>query len=209
MEQKAKSDKKTKILAIGDIHGDTGLVKKLAEKAKKENVDLVILAGDLTLMENSTKNLVGPFIQAGKKVLLLHGNHEGIATIDFLSELYPNTKNLHGNSIIHNNIGIFGAGGADFGVNPMSEAEFKKTIGKAHDKVKDMKKKILVTHMHPQGSKAEFSGFEGSKNIRQAIEKYQPDFAIFSHIHEAAGIEEKIGKTRVINVSRKEKIFEI
>ena len=30
--------KKTKILAIGDIHGDTGLVKKLAEKAKKENI---------------------------------------------------------------------------------------------------------------------------------------------------------------------------
>jgi hypothetical protein len=29
-------DKKTKILAIGDIHGDTGLVRRLAEKAVKE-----------------------------------------------------------------------------------------------------------------------------------------------------------------------------
>ena len=28
---------KTKILAAGDIHGDTGLVKRLAERAKKEN----------------------------------------------------------------------------------------------------------------------------------------------------------------------------
>src|SRR3989344_5403667 len=118
--KKPEKEKRTKILAIGDIHGDTGLVKKLAEKAKKENVDLVILAGDITLMENSTKNLIGPFIQAGKKVLLLHGNHEGIATIDFLSELYPDTKNLHGYSISHNDIGIFGAGGANFGVNPMS-----------------------------------------------------------------------------------------
>ena len=36
--------KKTKILAIGDIHGDQGLVKKLAETAEKENVDFIILA---------------------------------------------------------------------------------------------------------------------------------------------------------------------
>ena len=30
--------KKLKILATGDIHGDTGLVKKLADKAEKEKV---------------------------------------------------------------------------------------------------------------------------------------------------------------------------
>jgi Icc-related predicted phosphoesterase len=202
-------EKKTKVLAIGDIHGDTGLVKRLAEKAVKENVDLIILAGDLTYAEEQTKNLIGPFIKAKKKVLLVHGNHEGIATADFLSEMYPDTKNIHGYSMMLNNVGIFGAGGADFGVDPMTEKAFKKTIGKAHSQIKDADKKILVTHMHPQGSKSEFSGFEGSKSIRDAIEKYQPDFAIFSHIHEAGGMEEKIGKTKVINVSRKEKIFEI
>ena len=202
-------EKKTKILAVGDIHGDTGLVKKLADKAVKENVDLVILAGDLTFAEQSTKNLIGPFIKAKKKVLLIHGNHEGIATVNFLSELYPDTKNIHGYSTILNDIGIFGAGGADFGIDSMSEKNFKKVIGKAHNQIKDLNKKILVTHMHPQGSKSEFTGFEGSKSIRDAIEKYQPDFAIFSHIHEAGGTEEKIGKTRVINVARKEKIFEI
>ena len=41
------------------------------------------------------------------------------------------------------------------------------------------------------------------------LEKFKPDIAINAHIHEAGGIEEKIGKTRVINVSRKEKVFEI
>lgn len=202
-------EKKTKILAVSDIHGDTGLVKKLAEKAVKENVDLVILAGDLTFVEQSTKNLIGPFVKAKKKVLLIHGNHEGIATTDFLSEMYPDTKNIHGYSMTFNDVGIFGAGGADFGNDAMSEKDFKKAIGKAHDKIKNSEKKILVTHMHPQGTKSEITGFEGSKSIRNAIEKYQPDFAIFGHIHEAGGTEEKIGKTRVINVARKEKIFEI
>jgi len=84
-------DKKTKILAIGDIHGDKGLAKKLAERAKKENVDLVIIAGDLTFFENSIENLIGPFIKANKEVLLIPGNHESKETIQILEDLYPNT----------------------------------------------------------------------------------------------------------------------
>ena len=75
--------------------------------------------------------------------------------------------------------------------------------------LKDARKKIMVTHMHALGSKSEFSGFEGSSGIRKAIEKLQPDIFIHSHIHEAEGIEEKIGKTRVINVGRKGRILEI
>ena len=70
-------------------------------------------------------------------------------------------------------------------------------------------RKLMVTHIHPHKSKAEIFGFEGSKAVRKAIETFKPDIAINAHMHEAGGIEEKIGKTRVINVSRKEKVFEI
>lgn len=201
--------KKTKILAVGDIHGDERFVKKLAEKAEKEKIDLVILTGDLTFAEISTKNLVGPFVKAKKQVLLIPGNHESVATIDFLAELYPNTKNIHGYSFIKNDLGIFGAGGADIGIHEIKDSEIFELLRKGNEKIKGLDKKIMVTHMHPKGTKSEFSGFKGSKAIRKAIEEFQPDIAIFSHIHEAGGDEEKIGKTKVINVSRKEKIFEI
>ncbi len=201
--------KKTKILAAGDIHGDTGLAKKLADKAKRENVDLVILAGDLTFAEDSTKGIIGPFVNAKKPVLLVHGNHESIATVDFLAEMYPETKNIHGYSFVKNDVGIFGCGGADFGVSPMSEENFFSTLTKAHNSIKNFKKKIMVTHMHPFKSKAEFSGFRGSKGVRKALEKFHPDILISGHIHEAEGIEEKIGKTKVINVGRKGRILEI
>ena len=206
---KNKKKRKSKILAVGDIHGDTGLVKKLAKKAKEENVDLVILTGDLTFAEQSTKNLVGPFVKAKKKVLLIHGNHESVATVDFLAEMYPNTKNIHGYSFVKNDLGIFGAGGADMGVNIIRESEIFNLLKKGHERVKNSKKKIMVTHMHPKGSKSEFSGFEGSKAVEKAIRKFKPDIAICSHIHEASGVEEYFGKTKVINVSRKAKIFEI
>ena len=200
--------KKIKILAVGDIHGDTGLVKKLAEKAKKEEVDVVILAGDLTFVEQLVKNLISPFIKAKKQVLLIPGNHESNATINFLAEMYPNTKNIHGHSIKKGDVGIFGAGGGDV-INVTPDKEIFKALKQGHEKIKDSKKKIMVTHMHPKGSKAEFSGFEGSKAVKKAIEEFKPDILISAHIHEASGIEEKIEGTKVINVSRKAKIFEI
>lgn len=205
---KRQKSKKTKILAVGDIHGDTGLVKKLAEKAKKEDVDLVILAGDLTFAEQSTKNLIGPFIEAKKQVLLIPGNHESFATADFLAGMYSNTKNIHGYSFVKNDLGIFGAGGGD-SINVTPDKEIFDLLKKGNERIKNSKKKIMVTHMHPKGSKAEFSGFKGSQAVKKAIETFHPDVLINAHIHEAAGIEEKIGKTKVINVSRKEKIFEI
>jgi len=201
--------KKTKILAIGDLHGDTGLAKKLAERAKKEEVDLVIIAGDITNFEHSTKNLIGPFVKEKKPVLIIHGNHEALATVDFLSQLYPSTKNLHGYSFSKGDLGIFGCGGADFGISPMSETGFFKTLKKAHDGIKDKTTKIMVTHMHPYKSKAEFSGFRGSKGIRKALDEFKPDVLISGHIHEAEGIEERIGKTKIINVGKKGKIIEL
>jgi len=207
MEPKKRG--KTKILAVGDVHGDERFIKNLVKKAEQEQVDLVILTGDLTFFEESTKNIVGPFIKAKKQVLLIPGNHESVATVDFLVELYPNTKNIHGYSFVKDNIGIFGAGGANIGIHQIKDSEIFELLKKGHEGVKGLDKKIMVTHMHPLGTKSDFSGFKGSEAIRKAIEKFQPDIAIFSHIHEAAGTEERIGKTLAVNVSRRERIFEV
>jgi hypothetical protein len=198
-----------KILAIGDLHGDRGLAKKLSIQADEEKVDLVILAGDLTLAEMSTKGLIKPFIEKNQEVLIIPGNHESIATADFLAEMYSNTKNIHGYSISKKDLGIFGCGGADFGATNLSEKEFFDTLKKAHEGIKSQKKKIMVTHMPPFGSKSEFTGFTGSKGIRKAIKEFSPDIAICAHIHEAGGLSETIGKTKVINVARTPTIFEI
>jgi len=200
-----KQNKKLRILAAGDVHGDTRATKLLADKAEKEKVDLVILAGDIT-SQIETSNLLKPFQEKGKKVLLLPGNHDSFATIDFLAELYG-MRNIHGYSVKYQGVGIFGAGGA-LGFDT-SERELFKTLKKGNEALKDARKKIMVTHMHVSGTGSEFSGLEGSKSIRKAIEKFKPDFLIHSHIHEAEGIEEKIGKTKVINVGRKGRIIEL
>jgi len=199
--------KKLKILAASDLHGDSRQVEKLAKIAKKEDVDLVVLCGDLTGW-TETKNIIKPFKDKNKRVLIIPGNHDSFATADFLANLYG-IKNIHGYSTIYKNIGFFGAGGADIGPGTISEKELLKTLEKAHSGLKGIEKKIMVTHMHPSPSLSEFSGFPGSKSITKAIKKFKPSILLHGHIHEASGIEEKIGSTRIINVGREGKIIEI
>lgn len=205
-----KENKKTKILAVGDIHGDTRFVERLAKKAKDEEVDLVILAGDITMLGNQTKNLVGPFVKEKKEVILIPGNHETMSTINTLTQLYEGTRHVHGYSVIKGDIGIFGSGyESSTGPFFIEDEEIFKILKKGNNSVKDLKKKIMVTHAHPRGSIAEFSGFPGSKAVKKAIKEFKPDILISAHIHEAGGLQEKIGKTKVFHVGRKSTIFEI
>ncbi len=199
-----------KILAAGDIHGDQGLAKKLAEKAGKNHVDLVILCGDITQFDQSTDNLIKPFVEKKQKVLLIPGNHDSFATADFLAEFYG-VKNIHGYSVKYDDIGIFGCGGANIGVAQLEEDEIFDTLKKGFDKVEYLKKKIMVTHVHPSESKMEkfTEFFPGSKGIKKAIDKLKPDILLCSHVHEAEGIEEKLGNTKVINVGKEGKIIDL
>jgi Icc-related predicted phosphoesterase len=201
---------KLRILAAGDIHGDTKLAESLAEKAQKEKVDLVILCGDLTMAELSTENIIGPFKKRGENVIIIPGNHETIATADFLAELYDVT-NLHGYSIKYKDVGLFGCGGANIGLHQLSETELFDALKKGYDGIKGMKKKIMVTHVHPADTVMEkFTKiFPGSKGIKKAVEQFKPDILLCSHVHEAEGIEEMLGNTKVINVGKKGKIIEL
>jgi len=199
-----------RILATGDLHGDTGLAKRLAKKAKDENVDLVIITGDISYFDEGVEGLIGPFKKAGKKILFVPGNHDSFATSDFLAEVYG-IKNIHGYSVKYEDIGIFGCGFANVGPNQIDEKEIFDTLKKGFDKIKYLKKRIMITHVHPNESKMEkFSNFvPGSEGVKKAIDKFKPDILFCSHVHEAEGIEEMIGKTKVVNVGRIGKIFDV
>lgn len=202
----SKKQKKLKILAASDIHGDTHLVKKLAEKAEQENVDLVILAGDITgVLE--TENLIKPFIEKKKKVVFVPGNWDSSVAADTLSKLYG-IKNIGDKYVIYDKIGIFGIGSPDWQMSLNENKTFDK-LKKDFNKIKNLEKKILISHLHPSETKAEFSGIKGSKALRKAIEEFQPDIFLSGHIHEAEGLSEQIGKTKIYNIGRKGKIIEI
>ncbi len=200
--------KMLKILAAGDFHNDSTVAKRLAAQAVNENVDLIILNGDL-VADDTPEGIVGHFAATKKKLLLIPGNHDLMAT-DFLATQYG-AENLHGKHHISYNIGIIGAGGANCGLNAITDDEVYELLKTGFEKIKHLPTKIMVTHVHPSGTKMErFSNFiVGSKGVRRAIEAFQPDLVICGHVHEAEGVEEKIGKTTIINVGKKGRILEL
>lgn len=211
-----KKHKKIKILAAGDIHGDVRQVEKLARQAEKEKVNIVLLTGDITMAEQSTDYLIGPFVKRDIEVLLIPGNHETLATANFLADVYgPNVKNIHGYAAMIGDIGIFGCGGTvDKGlIGPkftLTEKEIFKLLKQGFEKVKGAKKKIMVTHVHPSHSLIQKVSpiLKGSDAVVKAIKKFKPDYALCSHVHEAEGLSEKINKTQVISIGKKGRILE-
>ena len=197
-----------KILALSDVHGDKDFIRKMAEKGAREKVDLVILAGDLADHNGQVEGLVGPFKEKGLEVAVLPGNHEGMAEVNFLVEHYD-IKNLHGYVLRKDDVGIFGCGYADIGVHQLTEQEFFDTLKKGHEHIKDIKKKLMITHVQPSESILGLGMFPGSSGVRKALKEFKPDVHICGHIHETHGIEEMIGGTRVINVGKTGKIIEM
>lgn len=201
-----------KLLAASDVHGDKSAIEKLVKKAKKEDVDLIVLCGDMTLFENDLTGIVGPFRELNKKVVMIPGNHETFSSVEYLAKQYgPGVYNLHGRSIrFYNDIGIFGVGGADVGFFDVTEGEIDKLLKKAHKPISNAKHKIMITHLPPFGTKIDaLWEHVGSKAIRKKVEELEPDVVLCGHIHETAGKSEKIGNSTVINVGKEGVIIDI
>ncbi len=198
---------KVKVLAFSDTHGRD--LRHLVEKAEKEGVKLVFACGDWSSLDELPPYLVSQFKKKGMKFFVQTGNHETFATSEALAEKYG-IKHLHGDGVVYNDVGFFGAGGAtQIGPHGMiDEAELFELLKQGFEKVRNAKKKVMLVHEHPAGTVFELGRFPGSKAIRRAITEFKPDFVICGHIHEAAGVEDKIGNTRILNVAKNGKILE-
>jgi Icc-related predicted phosphoesterase len=196
-------DKKLRILAAADLHGDVDLAKKLSVKAKKGKADLVVLAGDIQGASEGDESILKPFEKAGQKVVFVPGNWESAKEHQAMRD---RAKSLHNYYVTYNDVGIAGIGSEDFKLS--FDSDDLEAIKGNFERMKP-KKRILVSHLHARGTKAEFSGFEGDEILRGAVEKIKPDLLISAHVHEAEGVEDKIGKTKVVQVGRKGKFLEI
>jgi Icc-related predicted phosphoesterase len=195
--------KKLRILAAADLHGSVDIARFLSDKAKRNKADLVVLAGDINGFR-SDEAVLAPFFEARQKVAFVPGNWETEEDQEEFSR--GGAKNLHLYYVTYNDVGIAGVGTGDWKFS-IEEKEFE-AIKKNFVRMK-AKKRILVSHVHAAGTGAEFSGFGGDRLLRKAVEEFKPDLLISAHIHEAEGLVDKIGKTKVIQVGRKGKILEI
>jgi len=198
--------KKLKILAAGDLHGDFNVAKKLALKAKKGKVDLVVLAGDIYGYDGEGDGILEPFVKSGQKVVFVPGNLDFDEDIENLSRM---GKNIHNYYVSYGGVGIVGIGSPNWKLN--LDRKDLDSIKRNFSQMK-AKKRILVSHLHPEGTNVENLGFAGGTGddiVRHAALEFKPDLLIAAHIHEGEGIEDRIGKTRVVQVGKTGKIIEI
>ncbi|WFO75487.1 metallophosphoesterase [Desulfurococcaceae archaeon MEX13E-LK6-19] len=190
-----------RFLAITDIHGRTNVVNKL-KGVIKNNIDYVIVAGDITHFGSLAEALrILSSLAEIAPVLFVPGNcdpPELLRHNSFNGDIY----NVHNKVIQVNEYSIYGIGGSI--ITPFNtfieyrEDELTKFLSQL--KEIDPSKTIIVTHNPPYGIlDRTFSGIHaGSKVFREFLEEKKPLLWITGHIHEAQGVE-KINGTTIIN----------
>lgn len=201
-----------KILAFVDIHGSMKALKKVEEKAK--DADLLVCAGDMSMFEQGLDILLGRLNKTGKKVLMIHGNHETPEVLKKVCEKFNNIIFIHKRTYKKSNVMFIGFGGGGFSLVDEEFEKFGDRIIKNIKKIKKDKKSkknkkekdkkdikiVLVTHAPPYGTKLDFlDEYGGNKSIRSFVEKTKPKLVICGHFHEHRGEFDYIGKTEIIN----------
>ena len=193
------------LLAFVDTHGDADSLKKLKRKAVR--ADLVICAGDITIFENKMKSVLREINSFHKPVLIVHGNHESEERLREECKKYKNLIFLHKRFYEKENILFVGYGGGGFSLKDEKFERFTKKIKKK----RIGKKLVLILHGPPYGNKTDLIMEEhaGNKSFRDFIKHEKPLLVICGHLHENSGVQDKLGKSLVINPGPEGKLIEV
>jgi len=184
-----------KILAFVDLHGNIKKLRDLKKKAKQ--ADIIVCAGDLSIFGTEQDTIMAELDSIGKKVLLIHGNHESEEETKALCAIFDNLKFIHKKVYTFKDYCFIGWGGGGFS---LVDTAFEKFANKIKEKIKG-KKVVLVTHAPPYNTKVDYiyKQHAGNKSIRKFIETTKPKIDICGHLHETANKKDKIKNTLVIN----------
>ncbi len=194
-----------KILAFTDVHGHLEYMRMLRKKAEK--ADIIICAGDFTTFESQITKVMQAMDRLGKKIFLIHGNHEDETLVAKMCSRLEHIECIHKKGKAYTHLGkeylIIGYGGGGFSLVDKGFERFtKKFVGR--------KNIILVTHAPPYGTKLDMLWeHRGNKSITAFIKKAKPLLAINGHFHENFYKRDKIGRTLVINPGPEGRIVEV
>jgi len=193
------------LLAFVDTHGDTDVLKRLKKKAAK--ADLVLCAGDMTIFEHKMKSILREINGFNKPVLVIHGNHESEENLKEDCKKHNNLIFLHKKFFEKENIIFVGYGGGGFSLRDEKFEKFAEKIKKR----REGKQLVLLLHGPPYGNKTDLIMGEhaGNKSFRDFIRQEKPLIVVCGHLHENENVQDKIGKTLIINPGPEGKLIEV
>jgi uncharacterized protein len=193
-----------KVLIFSDIHGDLRALERILSLP----ADIYIAAGDLATFGKGLDRCGEVLRPLGSRLWLLPGNHEThndtralCARFGFI-DFHRQVRTLEGAKgrttwagLGYSNITPFNTPGE------YSEEEIAEAL-KAFDGVQGLH---LVAHCPPRDTALdEFAPgrHAGSSSVRAWMDRAQPSYLFCGHIHEAAGVRERIGSTQCFNVGK-------
>ena len=192
-----------KILAFSDVHGSEKTLRRLEKKAGK--ADVLICAGDFTNFEKNMRKVLQRLNSFGKKVMLVHGNHENPENVAGIAKRLKNLVFIHKKAHSEGDYVFVGHGGEGFA---LVSRDFERYAAKL--KFKKNNRIVLVNHQPPYKTKLDYVwAHHGNRSYRKFILKMKPVLAVCGHLHETAGIEDNLGRTRLINPGDRGILIEI
>ncbi|MFH1400227.1 MAG: metallophosphoesterase [Nanoarchaeota archaeon] len=183
------------ILAFADLHANKRHLEQIRQKALK--ADLVVCAGDISLMGSQQKAMVDALDGMGKIVLMIPGNHEHPPNLEKDCAGKKNIRYIHRKVYWHDKLHVIGWGDGGFARH---DPEFEQYAVAMMKRIKDAP---LITVFHGPPFKTTLDHIDGkhvgNKSYRAFIEKHQPHLTICGHIHETAKSTDRIGRTLIVN----------
>ena len=198
-----------KILAFVDLHGRRTTLKKIVARANKDDIDMVVNAGDLTIFGDKLNSIARELSKIKKPIIMLPYNHETDEEIKNICKKYPQMIYLQKKWLRKKNYLFMGYGGGGF---TFIDKKFEKLAVQFKKLIKKGDRVILISHAPPYNTKLDIleNGEHcGNKSIRKFIDKEKPNLVICGHIHPCANKKQKIGKSLIINPGWKGKVIEI
>jgi Icc-related predicted phosphoesterase len=196
-----------KVLIFSDIHGD---VRALAQIVAQP-ADVYVCAGDLATFGKGLEKCGKALGSLGEKLWVLPGNHEThddirefclrFGFVDFHRRVLQ-TKSTPWAGLGYSNITPFKTPGE------YTEEEIAQALA-AFGGIPGLH---LVIHVPPYGTRLdEYAPGQhgGSTALRAWVEREQPSHLFCGHIHETAGLSDRIGATECINVGKEGFTLEI
>ena len=193
-----------KVLVTSDFHGSITAFHKAASKAEEEQVDLIIVCGDITHFGTvrAARSLLSLLMEPRLPVFFVPGNCDPPSLPSIGVE---GARCIH---LTHEHMGDYTFAGIGGGtISPfdtpfeMTEEELRELLERNLSELTVDERLVLVSHMPPANTSVDvtYSGRHiGSSSIREFIERMKPIIVFCGHVHEAPGID-RIDGTMVVN----------
>ena len=196
-----------KVLLFSDIHQDLRALEALMATP----ADVYISAGDLANWGRGLDDCGRIMRRHGDKVWVLPGNHESAGQIaDFCAKF--GFRNFHEQAWQAGEDWLAGLGySSPTPFNTPGEYS-EEELATRLVKFAELKPLVLVCHAPPFGTTLDRAGpgiNAGSRAVLEFLEKHSPLHFFCGHIHECAGVQERIGRTLAMNVGKKGYLLEL